>query len=45
MRIFDRNHIVVIHREKKSEDEFKDLLEVIENKQYGRSKIIFGIIK
>ncbi len=44
-KIFDRNHIVVIHREKKSEDEFKDLLEVIEIKQYGRSKIIFGLIK
>tara|TARA_B100000989_G_scaffold267269_1_gene221234 strand:- start:2227 stop:2808 length:582 start_codon:yes stop_codon:yes gene_type:complete len=44
-KIFESNHIVIIHRDKKSKDNFKDLLEIIEVKQYGRSKIIFGILE
>jgi 16S rRNA (guanine966-N2)-methyltransferase len=43
-RIFRKNHIVIIHREKSSIDNFNDLLEIIEIKQYGRSKIIFGLL-
>ena len=41
--IFDKNHLVIIHREKKSKDEFQDILKTIEIKEYGRSKIIFGV--
>ena len=41
-KIFRSNHIVVIHREKKSEDNYKDLLKIIKTKQYSRSKIIFA---
>tara|TARA_X000001036_G_scaffold326217_1_gene304758 strand:+ start:722 stop:1282 length:561 start_codon:yes stop_codon:yes gene_type:complete len=44
-KIFDKIHIVIIHREVKTKDEFKDLLEIIETKQYGRSKVIFGVFK
>ena len=41
-KIFNKNHIVVIHRENKSNDNFEDLLNLIQVKKYGRSKIIFG---
>lgn len=41
-KIFEKNHVVIIHREKKSRDEFKDILNIIKINQYGRSKIIFG---
>ena len=41
-KIFRKNHLVIIHRERKSKDKFENLLEIIEIKEYGRSKIIFG---
>tara|TARA_B100001057_G_scaffold233272_1_gene233492 strand:- start:3240 stop:3800 length:561 start_codon:yes stop_codon:yes gene_type:complete len=41
--IFHKDHIIIIHREKKSKDNYKDLISVIDTKQYGRSKIIFGV--
>ena len=41
-KIFDKNHIVIIHREKRSKDDFGNIIKIIETKQYGRSKIIFG---
>ncbi len=44
-KIFKKKHITIIHRENKSNDEFNDLLEIIETKKYGRSKIIFGLFK
>ena len=42
-KMFKKKHIVIVHREKKSKDNFNDSLEVIEIKYYGRSKIIFGV--
>ncbi len=42
-KIFNKNHIVAIHRENKSKDELKDIIKIIQIKKYGRSKIIFGI--
>tara|TARA_B100000963_G_scaffold192203_1_gene167280 strand:- start:6553 stop:7113 length:561 start_codon:yes stop_codon:yes gene_type:complete len=42
IKIYKKNHIVIIHREKKSKDEFKKLLNIIFVKEYGRSKIFFG---
>ena len=44
-KIFSKNHVVIVHREKNSKDELKDPLEIIEAKQYGRSKILFGVFK
>ncbi len=44
-RIFNKDHIVIIHREQIYKDEFKDLLKIIDIKQYGRSKILFGVFK
>ena len=39
---YKKNHIVIIHRERKSSEDFKNILKPIIIKQYGRSKIIFG---
>ncbi len=44
-KFFHKNHVVITHREKSSKDELIDFLEIIETKQYGRSKILFGIFK
>ena len=41
-KIFFSKHIVVIHRDKKSKDNFKNLVKIIDIKEYGRSKIILG---
>jgi 16S rRNA (guanine966-N2)-methyltransferase len=41
-KIYQNNHIVVIHREINSNDKFDDYINTIEIKKYGRSKIIFG---
>ena len=44
-KLFDNNHVVIIHRELKSKDRFKDFFEIVETKLYGRSEIIFGEFK
>ena len=44
-KIYKSDHIVIIHREKKTHDDLKDFLNIIETKIYGRSKIIFGMFK
>lgn len=41
-KIFEENHIVIIHREKRSKENFGNILHIIETKQYARSKIFFG---
>ena len=41
-KIFEENHIVIIHRERRSKENFGNILQIIETKQYGRSKIFFG---
>ena len=42
LKIINRNHLVVIHREKKSEDGLDEVLTILFSKNYGRSKILFG---
>ena len=42
IKIYKKNHIVIIHREKKTKDELKNYLNVINVKEYGRSKIFFA---
>ncbi len=44
-KIFTSDHIVIIHRERKSDENFDNLLKIVKIKQYGRSKIIFGEFK
>ena len=41
-RIYKKNHIVIIHRESKTSDNFDKIIDLILIKKYGRSKIIFG---
>ena len=44
-KIFTKNHIIIIHREERSNENIEDLLITIEVKHYGRSRIIFGVFK
>ncbi len=41
-KIYKNNHVVIIHREKRSSDNFTKLLKPLIIKEYGRSKIIFS---
>ena len=42
LKIFSVNHLIIIHREKNSNDDLKKIFQNIITKNYGRSKIIFG---
>ena len=42
-KIYKKNHIIIVHREKNSKEDFRDIFKTVEIKQYGRSKIIFGV--
>ena len=42
-KIFNKENVVLIHREKSSQDSFEGILNSIFVKVYGRSKVIFGI--
>ena len=41
-RIYKNDHIIIIHREKKSSDNLKKIINPLIIKKYSRSKIIFG---
>ena len=41
-KIFQENHLIIIHREKNSKDAFNEVIEPSLIKIYSRSKIIFG---
>ena len=41
-KITNDNHLLIIHREKKSVDNLDEVLSIILTKTYGRSKILFG---
>ena len=40
--IYSKNHLIIIHREEKSEDDISGILNILTTKTYGRSKVIFG---
>ena len=42
-KIIKENGIIIIHRHKKEEDEFLKELQIIEEKTYGISRVLFGI--
>ena len=42
-KMFQNRHIVILHREKKTLDELEKFIKILAIKQYGRSKIIFGV--
>ncbi len=41
-KIYNKNHIIIIHREKDSSDDYEKIINPLIIKKYGRSKIIFG---
>ena len=41
-KIFKKDHLVILHREKNSNDDLNKFIESFIIKKYGRSKIIFG---
>ena len=41
-KIFQKNNLVIIHRERKTEDDLKNILNIFLVKTYGRSKILFA---
>ncbi len=41
-KMFNKEHIVIIHRDRKTEDNFGKILSVFLTKKYGRSKILFA---
>jgi len=43
-KIYKKKHFIIIHRERKTQENFDGLLNPILIKYYGRSKIIFGKI-
>ena len=42
MDILNKKHLIIIHREKSAKDNFKELINILFIKRYGRSQIIFG---
>ena len=42
---YEKDHIFIVHREVKTHDELENFIKIIEIKEYGRSKIIFGQFK
>ena len=44
-KIYNKNHLIVIHREKNSKDDFEGILKILNEKVYGRSKIIFALFE
>ena len=41
-KIYKKNHIIIIHRERKSTDNLEGVIKTLFIREYGRSKIIFG---
>tara|TARA_B100001093_G_scaffold503458_1_gene557866 strand:- start:3319 stop:3876 length:558 start_codon:yes stop_codon:yes gene_type:complete len=41
-KIYKNNYIIIIHRERKTKDKLKNILNPLLVKEYGRSKIIFA---
>ena len=41
-KIYEKKHIIIIHRNQKKEENFENLIKILKKKIYGRSKIIFG---
>ena len=41
-KIINNKHLIIIHRERKSEDNFEKIININLLKHYGRSKVIFG---
>lgn len=42
---FEKDHVIIIHREKNSKEDLSKIFDLYKEKIYGRSKIIFGKFK
>jgi len=42
-RMYKKKHLIIIHRENKTEDNLEKFINIILVRNYGRSKIIFGV--
>ena len=42
-KMYEKKHVLIIHREKNTRDDFENKISVIREKNYGRSNIIFGV--
>ena len=42
LNILEQNGLIILHRHKKQNDTFSDEFKIVEEKDYGISKIIFG---
>jgi 16S rRNA (guanine966-N2)-methyltransferase len=40
--LYKENHLIIIHRESKTKDNFSNIIDITVTKKYGRSKILFG---
>ena len=43
LSVYKTNHLIIIHRDVNSKDNFDKIINVFLTKNYGRSKIIFGV--
>ena len=43
LSVYKANHLIIIHRDINSKDNFGEIINVFLTKNYGRSKIIFGV--
>ena len=41
--IYKKKHLVVVHREEKSEDDVQGIMNILLTRSYGRSRLIFGV--
>ena len=42
--LYEKNHSIIIHREKKTNDGLEKILKIMLIKNYGRSNVIFGVL-
>ena len=42
-KMFENKHIIILHREKETFDPLEECIKILITRQYGRSKILFGI--
>ncbi len=44
LKLFKKEHLIIIHRERKNQENLENLMKIQLVKNYGRSKVIFGVI-
>jgi 16S rRNA (guanine966-N2)-methyltransferase len=44
LSLYEKNHLIIVHREKKTDDGLEKILNIMFIKNYGRSNVIFGVL-